>query len=111
MNVDRLLVRTATITSVSMSGAADVFGDPSESTTATTASCYIEQKQASDTTAGQSVGSEEWLCVFPAGTSIDQNDRIVVDGATYQVYGPPWTVANPRLGSTGQVECTLRRTP
>lgn len=111
MNVDRLLVRTATITRVAMSGTADVFGDPTESTTATTASCYIEQKQAADTTAGQSVGSEEWLCVFPAGTAIDQNDRVVVDGVTYQVYGPPWSVANPRLATAGQVEVTLRRTP
>lgn len=109
MNIDRLLTLTGTITTTSAS-TADRYNDPTEATATAEVACYIEQRRTTDDTSGLSVASADWLGIFPAGTTLTASDRVTVASLTYQVYGDPWPVHDPRSGMTSHIEANLRRT-
>lgn len=109
MNVDRLLTLEATVSTVTDS-TADRYNDPTETATTSTVPCYLEQRRTTDETTGLSVASADWLGIFPASVALTDRDRLAVAGSTYQVYGDPWPVHDPRTGTTSHVEANLRRT-
>ncbi len=109
MSLSALLTKPATITRVTAGAGRDAYNNPTTSTATSSTVCYFEQKLASEDTVARTTEDEEWIFVFPEGTALDATDRITVDGATYEVDGPPWPVWNPRLGVGSQVECRARR--
>ena len=109
MNPQRLMTLPCTIDHVAQTGAADVYGDPTETTTTTASTCWIEQIRRSDDTLLSSQQSEQWAGYFRPDVVIDGSDRVTVDAATYQVMGPPWRAFNPRLKRVTHIEATLER--
>lgn len=110
MNVDHLLTSSATITTVTDTGSADAFGDPTHVTTTTTFACWLSQSQRSESTANANTQQETWtLYLEAAAATVDGYDRVTVDGVTYELDGPPWPARNPRTRLISHVECTLRR--
>jgi hypothetical protein len=45
----------------------------------------------------------------PTGTDLRATDRVLVDGALYDVDGPPGSFASPFTGSTGPVVAVLQQ--
>ena len=109
MNPQRLMTLPCTITHVVQTGAADVYGDPTETTTTTTSKCWIEQTRRSDDTQLTNQQTERWAGYFRPDVEIDGSDRVMVDAATYQVMGPPWRALHPRLKRVTHIEATLER--
>lgn len=107
--IDRLLNIEATIQRRGASST-DTHGNPTTATSSsTTTRCYLEQKQAQQTevTGAQATSRAQYLCIFAAGTSIDQTDRVVIGSTTYEVWGIPWQAYDARSGAVHHVECTL----
>ncbi len=113
MNVDRLLRLPVVIVRTSSTGTADAFGDPTEQTTELTVRGWIWQDNRTDVdTANRSLAAEEWTFALDASAAgnVAARDRLRVNGATYEVDGPPWTATNPRTGRVEYVQGTARRT-
>lgn len=111
MSLDALLNLGCTIVRVTQDGAADEYGNPTDTTLTAATRCYIEQRNATENTNDRSTTSEDWLLMLPAGTAVDATDRVTVDGyGTFEVIGPPWPVRNPRADAISHVEATVRRT-
>lgn len=112
MNVARLLTSTATVTGVADTGADDLFGDPTESTTTATFACWLHQEQRSEETANTDTQRERWTLYLDASAAglVDGGDRVTVDDVVYEMDGPSWPALNPRTQVVTHVECTVRRT-
>ena len=87
----------------------NAYGDAKSTSTSATAVGYLEQTAAVEVLVNQETYTSDWLLILPAGTVIDASDQVLVDGATFEVVGPP---ARPWRPSTGEhhVECRLRQT-
>lgn len=111
MNVARLLKVDAVVTSVSETGADDVFGDPTEETTTATYKAWSWQTSASDDTVGTNLQSAERKIALhrSAAGQVDGGDRITYEGIEYEVEGPPWIARNPRTNRIEYVEATVKR--
>lgn len=111
LRIRRLLTMTATVTTIA-TGDEDPFGDAvAVAGSATTWPCWIGQVQRTEDTANTERTAEVWQAYFPAEAAgtITARDRVTVDGAEYELDGPPWDVTNPRTGTRTHVVATLRR--
>jgi hypothetical protein len=109
--VDGLLVRTATITRRSQTGAPVSANMPSwESSVTADVPCYIEQLSGQEFTVARETSEATHLGVFPAGTVLGATDRVEVDGTTYEVVGPVSAAHDPFEGTdvVDHVEATLK---
>lgn len=111
MNPTRLMSLTCTVTRVTATGPDDVFGDPTEVTTVRTFKGEIQQRTTLENTVGADIQDERLdLWLEPAAANlIDGNDRVTIDGRSYEVDGPAWPWRNPRTQVTTHVQCQLRR--
>jgi hypothetical protein len=112
MKIAPILTLTATITSRVQTGAVDVFGDPTWTTTTTSGvRCELQARQRTESTDGLSEMTDTTFeCWLEPGTIIDADDQIAISGTTYDVIGTPWVARNPRTGNTEFVHCWLRKT-
>lgn len=109
MPLSALMNQPVTITTVT-DGAVDRYGNPTADTSVTTDTVgYLEQASGTERGDDDAVEVLRWLLVLPAGTAITADDTVTVDGATFEVAGPPWQVHNPRTGLTDHIECALSR--
>jgi hypothetical protein len=111
MNVARLLKVDATVTSVSLTGTEDEFGDPTEETSTAIYKAWAWQTSRSDETVGTDVQSQKWRIALHRSAEglVDGGDRITYEGTEYEVDGPPWIARNPRTGRVEYIEATMRR--
>jgi hypothetical protein len=84
-------------------------GDPSPVETSAFYRCWLWQTQRTEATDNEDTQFEQWSVAFEPDTEIDGSARFTVDGVTYQLYGPPWTVLNPRTRRVSHLEATARR--
>lgn len=63
----------------------------------------LEQVSAEEVTTGADVQTADWRAFLPAGTTISGRDRLVYDGVTYEVTGPPRRVVGRRRETYVQV--------
>lgn len=110
MDPTHLMTQTATITRVTNGVTVDDYGNPVEATTTATAACFIHQTRRFEEQVDASTADETWTGYFPADVDLTADDRVTVDGHTYELTGPPWPAFNPRDGAVAFVEATLRRT-
>ncbi len=110
MTSTHLLTQTATMANRTATGARDVFGDPTDVETSSTAKCYLYQTTRTEQTAGADLALEEWRIVLEPDARIGAGDGLTVDGVAFEVYGEPWPVFNPRTRRVDHIEATLRRT-
>ncbi|MGE3835249.1 MAG: hypothetical protein AB7H43_10730 [Acidimicrobiia bacterium] len=66
----------------------------------------LEQATGSESTVDQDVQASDWRLFLDAGVAIGGRDRVVADGVTYEVVGPPLIQRTPR--GPHHVEATLR---
>lgn len=97
-----------TIRHVDESAARDEYGNVITAATTTTTRCYMAQQSRTEVGL-DNIERERWAAYFPAGTTLDANDSVTVDGADYQVIGQPWPVLNPVTDEVDHVEATLER--
>lgn len=105
--IDALLTRPVTIVTRADSGT-DELGNVTFTDTETVTVGELQQRRRSETPDG-GLAETSWTLFLPAGTAIGANDRVQVDGDTFEVDGDPWPVRNPRSGADSHVEATLRR--
>ena len=112
MNPLRLMPSTATVTYPTGQGADDDMGDPTVTTTTASYRCAIWQATRNETTDNRVTAFEEWqIAVEPDGQeALASAATVIVDGDTYQLYGPAWPARNLRTGTIEHIEATLRRT-
>ncbi len=94
-------------------GAPDGMGDPGDDLGAPiTYKGWIWQDSSSEETANTAVTEEQFRMTLErrAAGLIDAGDQVSHGGVTYEVFGPPWTVTNPRTTAVEFVYATLRRT-
>lgn len=113
MDVRRLLTDTCTITRVTADGPPDGHGNPTETTTTATAKCWLYRDTFTRTGGERQVQGdqqiEEFTLILEASAFVDGNDRVTVNGVTFEVVGPPWRAENPRTRVIDHVEAVLRR--
>lgn len=109
MTLQLLLTRQVTLVGIT-AGAADEYGNPTDVATSTVVLGEVQQSERSDRTDDQHTQDDTWRLFLAADTPLTGWDRVTVDGATFEVEGPPWRAVNPRTGRSSHVEATLRRT-
>lgn len=91
--------------------AADRYGDSSKtwtSATSTVTKGWLSQASSQEPTSpGRVAEVTTWQLYLPAGTDIEASDRVVIDGTTYEVDGPPNRARRP--SGEHHVEARLRR--
>lgn len=97
MIVDHLLVLEGTLTRTT-DGEPDDYNVPTEETTTTAVRCWLTQANAGENTRDANLQAEDVVVYLPAGTEVSGRDRLTVNGATYELQGPPWDAANPLFG-------------
>ena len=97
MIVDHLLVLTGTLTRTT-DGEPDDYNVPTEETTTTAVRCWLTQANAGESTRDTNQQTEDMVVYLPAGTEVAGRDRLTIDGATYELQGPPWSASNPLMG-------------
>lgn len=110
MNIDHLLNIPCTITHVSQTGTADVYGNPTETTTTTDTCCWLSRgTHKADERTGEARWQFDTLDLFlPADTTINGNDKITARGTTYEVVGPPWDHPHPDTGDAAYVQAVVK---
>jgi len=109
VSLANLLNQSCTITTRTDAGTKDRYGNPGKTEASTTTVCYAEQRTRTETAGEGTVAAEDWLVLFPAGTTIDANDEVTVGSVALEVVGPPRTVYNPRTKATSHIECDARK--
>lgn len=107
----RLLSQTAVIYSRSQTES-DSEGDVVTTTTERTVRCLlqrVESRAAAEEDFGRSLAVGEWVLFLEAGTPIDADDSVLVDGVRYEVEGDPDNVIDPLFGGVHHIEARLRR--
>ena len=75
--------------------------------TETTTVGWLAQTSGTETRDGRDGQVSTWALLLPADASITALDRVVVDGVTYEVDGPPRSARRPGRG-VHHVEVTLK---
>ena len=109
MNPARLINLDGALVTVSQSGPVDDYNNPTDETVSTAVKCWYEQVQAGEDTVDTDQQSETHRLFFRAGTTVTALDRLTVNGLTFEVQGPPWTVVHPRTDQTTHVEARGRQ--
>lgn len=109
MSLAALLNQACTITTRTDAATKDRYGNPDVTESTTTTVCYAEQRSRTEPGGEDAVASEEWMVMFPTGTTVDAHDKITVGSLVLEVVGPPWPVRNPRTQSTSHIECNARK--
>ena len=108
--VNHLFTRTVTIVPRAAS-TVDAWGDelPDSGTRVETRG-YLYQQSGSENVDGQTIGVSGWLLLLPAGTVIDDTDRVTVADleGTFEVVGPPRRPWRPATGEH-HVEVVLKK--
>jgi hypothetical protein len=66
----------------------------------------LEQRIGLEQTGDQNIQVGEWLLILPPEAVIDGTDRVLADGATFEVVGPPVRQRTPR--GVHHIEAALR---
>ncbi len=110
MSLAGLLNQSCTITTRADSATKDRYGNPDQTESTATTVCYAEQRSRTETSTGDGeVQQEDWLVMFPTGTTVNGLDKVTVGSLVLEVVGPPWTVRNPRTQSDSHIECNARK--
>lgn len=91
MSIASLLPQTVTVTTVT-AGADDVFGNPARSTAATTVPGRLDQISTTEQVDGRDVTVTRTVLYLNPDVTITDQDRVTVDGRTYEVDGQPSVV-------------------
>lgn len=97
MTVEALMVRDVTILSAASS--TDRYGNPTNDWAAATSTAtkgWLAQQARDEVLGNRDAQTSGWVVYLPAGTVIDGSDRVVVDGQTFEVDGPPNRAWSPR---------------
>lgn len=103
-----LLNRPVTIIRQTAGDVTDDYGNPIPGVEEVATVGELQQRKR-DEQADHDASVTDWLLVLPAGTVVDTDDAVLVDGRRYEVVGDPWNVRNPRTGRESHVEATVRR--
>lgn len=107
--IEALLTQPITIETVTDS-TPDRYGHPTAAVTASTViNGHVQQSSAHEDLDDRQVTEEAANCFLPADATITERDRVIVDGTTWQVDGPPRHVFDPMTVSTHHIEVRLRR--
>lgn len=109
MFVDRLINLDGTLSRVVQSGAVDDYNNPTDTVTTATVKCWYEQVQASENTADTDQQTETHRIYFRSDADVSGLDRLVVNGFTFQILGPPWEVLHPRTQAVTHIEAKGRQ--
>lgn len=108
MTLDRMLRQQVTIERRS-AGTTDAYGNQVATTSATkTLLAYLQPTATTEVLVDRETYLSDHLLVLPPDTEIDGSDRVVHDGRTYELVGPPMRRFNPRTRSEHHLECNLR---
>lgn len=108
MNPNHLLNQTVTIVTVTDDVTLDVYGNADTTETMVTTVGYLEQQQRGESGDENQILREGWTLFLPAGTVVGGDDRVIVDGNSYEVDGPSWAVFNPRTRTYSHVRVWLK---
>lgn len=107
MSIDRMLTRTALVYRRDIAGA-DGYGNPARVEAAAVAyPAWLSQTEATEVTDGREAVVSDWILYLPAGAEIDHDDRVEVDGVSFEVAGLPLVALSPGRGAH-HVEARLR---
>lgn len=105
-----LLTLSVTVTHVAHSGAADAYGNPTESTSSSVYLGELQQIRRDEQTRDANIQGETWLLILEPDAVIDGGDRVTVNSLTYELDGPPWHARDPQTDEYSHWEATVRRT-
>lgn len=107
MSLTSLMVRPVTI--LTAGTRTDGYGDTTldwTSPTSESSNGWLAQQSSSDSLDGRNATTTALVLDLPAGTPITAQDRVVIDGVTYEVSAGPMSAWTPR--GEHHIECQLR---
>lgn len=105
--LDRLLTKRARVLRLSGAGE-DEYGNPRATVeTATEYAAWIAPLGGREDTHDRSTEISEWRIYLPAGADLEADDRVEIEGRTFDVVEPPVRAERPGRG-THHVEARLR---
>lgn len=108
MSLAALMNQACTITTRTAGATTDRYNNPVDTEATTSAVCYCEQRQRTEDTVNANTQTQDWLIMFPLGTTVAGADKVTVGTLMLEVVGPPWTVHNPRTRADSHIECNGR---
>lgn len=96
MSILRLLTQTCTVYTHT-AGSRDEYGEVADTFTAGTSyPCRLEFRTGTENLNDRDTQLAGYLLFLPPEAVLDGHDRVVVDGVTYEVDGPPLKQSTPR---------------
>lgn len=109
MNPTRLMTVPCTITPRVPAGDDKYNNETLEDLTPVVTTCWLHQTQRSEITTDAYTEIETWQVYLPPDTSLTSLDQITVQGAIFEVQGPPHRWTHPRTQAIEYVEATMRK--
>lgn len=96
MSLRSLLTQTVTV-QTHTAGADDVFGNQADTfPSSRTYRARLEQTAEDEQVVDRDTLRTDWLLILPPEAQISGRDRVVADGVTFEVVGPPAVQRTPR---------------
>lgn len=100
------MTKTATLRARTSSGT-DEYGNPTEVEATSSSKCHVRPLSTDELPDG--ISSERWKIYLPAGTALDVDDRVSVDGELYEVVSVPTERYNPRSRMVEAITAEIER--
>jgi hypothetical protein len=115
--VHRKLTQTGTLVLLASTGAEDEYGNPTDDASdPVTVRCFVSTTRGGTLLTGEDESGlaqtlvESLVVYIEPDAEVTGHARLTVDGATYEVIGPPFHAYNPRTRTPEYWEATVRRT-
>lgn len=73
-----------------------------------TVPCYLSQTARTEDASGN-IEDQTFVAFLPAGTAVGPADQLTVNGAAFEIVGPPAHAYNPRARTVSHIEATVRQ--
>lgn len=108
--IEQMLNRTVTIVHRIPDVDYDEFSGPLPDAPSTETMGSLDQIQRRELDGQGELAAAAYTLFLPAGTIIDSNDSVSIDGVSYELVGEPFQVENKLTGVIHHLECTVERT-
>ena len=109
MRPTRLMTRLATLRTATLESV-DEYGNPRIAYIERTVRCELQHPTRDDDTTDAHTQLETFALFLPPNTPADGWSQVAVDGAVYELVGPPWHARHPRTRKVTHLEATIKAT-
>lgn len=84
------------------------YGNPTRDSIDVQTVCELQQRTRDEIGEQSEVSTSDWMAFFLPTEVVGREDRLIVDGETYEMVGGPWPVTHPPTGRVSHIEASVR---